>query len=112
MAYNETRAKRVRQKLEALPLGSLIEKKMFGGLAFLLHGKMCINVSGEKLMCRFDPTLEQEVQTKNGYLPMIMRGKKYKGYCYVMESGFKSEKDFDYWISICVRFNEKMFLKE
>jgi hypothetical protein len=36
-----------------------------------------------------------------------MRGKEYKGYCYVAPDGFKSKKDFEYWVNLCVDFNKE-----
>lgn len=55
MAYNAKLAERVREYFFDLPGLKIEEKKMFGGLAFILNGKMCVNVSGENLMCRFAP---------------------------------------------------------
>lgn len=80
---------------------------MFSGLAFMVNDKMCINVSGEKLMCRFDPDLEEEVSEKNGFQPMIMRGRQLNGYCYVDPIGFTTKKDFEYWINLCLDYNKK-----
>ena len=73
----------------------------------MVNDKMCVNVAGEKLMCRFDPALTETVAGKNGYLPMIMKGKELKGYCFVEPHGFKSKKDFEYWVNLCLDFNEK-----
>lgn len=39
---------------------------------------------------------------------MIMKGREYKGYCYVSEAGFKLKKDFDYWIALALDFNKKV----
>lgn len=80
---------------------------MFGGLAFMVNGKMCINVSDDGLMCRYDPVLRDEVSTKAGYQPMIMKGKDLNGYCYVGPEGFQSDADFDYWVKLCLDFNER-----
>lgn len=80
---------------------------MFRGLAFMINSKMCISVSGENLMCRFDPALTQDIAEKTGFLPMIMRGKQLKGYCYVDPTGFKNKKDFEFWINLCLDFNDK-----
>ena len=80
---------------------------MFGGLAFMINSKMCINVSGENLMCRFDPDKHDMITEKKGFEPMIMRGKEYKGYCYVTPMGFASKKDFNFWINLCLAFNAK-----
>jgi TfoX/Sxy family transcriptional regulator of competence genes len=77
MAYDKTLADRVRAYLAELPKLEIEEKEMFRGLAFLVNGKMCVNVSGNNLMCRFDPTLTEELSAKRGFLQMIMKGKEY-----------------------------------
>lgn len=108
MAYSTTLADRVRNYLEAQTrLKKIEEKKMFRGLAFLVNGKMCVNVSGENLMCRFDPSLEDEVSERPGFQPMIMKGKQLKGYCYVSEEGYQSKANFEYWMKLCLAFNDK-----
>ncbi len=107
MAYNKKLADRIRKYLMKFPNLRVEEKRMFGGLAFMTNGKMCINVSGENLMCRFHPGLTQGLAEKTGFLPMIMKGKEYKGYCYVEPIGFKNAKDFEYWINLCLDFNGK-----
>ncbi len=107
MSFDLKLADRVRNYLSEIPGIKIEEKKMFRGLAFMIHDKMCVNVSGENLMCRFDPDKQQEVETKMGYLPMVMRGKELKGYCYVSPQGIKKEKDLAYWIELCLEFNVK-----
>ncbi|MCM5528393.1 TfoX/Sxy family protein [Parasegetibacter sp. NRK P23] len=107
MSYNTQLAEQVRTYLSQFEKYDIEEKEMFRGLAFMVNGKMCVNVSGENLMCRFDPSLLQEVAARKGYRPMIMKGKPYKGYCYVEPSGFKNKKDFEYWINLCLAFNEQ-----
>lgn len=106
MAYSIELADRVREFLQTIPELEIEEKKMFRGLAFLVNGKMCVNVSGDNLMCRFDPTLQEEVAERNGFQTMIMRGRELKGYCYVSEAGYKSKRDFEYWLKLCLGFNE------
>lgn len=107
MAFNTTLANRIRGHLSELTQLKVEEKKMFRGLTFMVNDKMCISVSGENLMCRFDPNLQDEVAEKTGYQPVIMRGKEYKGYCYVQPIGFETEKDLKYWLQICLDFNKK-----
>jgi TfoX/Sxy family transcriptional regulator of competence genes len=107
MAYNTALADRVRGYLSEIPKIKVEEKAMFSGLAFLVNGKMCVNVSGDNLMCRFDPALTDEVAERNGFLPMIMRGKQLKGYCYVTEEGYKPKSNFKYWLELCLDFNSK-----
>jgi len=107
MAYDTGLADKIREYLSQVPKLKIEEKKMFRGLAFMVNGKMCVNVSGDNLMCRFDPARQEEVVEKKGYEPMIMRGKELKGYCYVSPIGLKSKKDFEYWISLCLDFNKR-----
>lgn len=107
MAYDTKLADRIRQCLADFPKLKVEEKKMFSGLTFMVNGKMCVSVSGENLMCRFDPILQEEVAEKNGFQRMIMKGREYKGYCYVSPDGYKAKKDFEYWIKLCLDFNEK-----
>jgi TfoX/Sxy family transcriptional regulator of competence genes len=107
MAYNTKLAARVREYLAHVPNIQIVEKKMFGGLAFMVNGKMCVNISGENLMCRFDPNLQEEIAKRKGYQTMIMKGKKYKGYCYVNPEGVQTESDFEYWIKLCLSFNNQ-----
>jgi hypothetical protein len=107
MAYDIKLADRIREYLLKFPPLKIEEKEMFRGLTFMINGKMCVSVSGENLMCRFDPGLQEEVAEKNGFAPMIMKGKELKGYCYINPAGFKSERDFEYWMNLCVDFNER-----
>lgn len=105
MPYDISLADRIREYLITFPELQIEEKTMFSGLAFLVNEKMCVNVSDDKLMCRFDPALIDEVAEKNGFLPMVMKGKELKGYCYVEPSGFKTKKDFEFWLNLCLDFN-------
>ncbi len=103
MAYNEKLADKLRKALSEI--SNLKEKKMFGGLAFMVNDKMCINVSGDNLMCRFNHDLEDNISKKKGYQKVIMKGREFKGYCYVKPEGFKTKKQFDFWINLCLDFN-------
>ncbi|KMQ60322.1 RNA methyltransferase [Chryseobacterium angstadtii] len=105
MAYSTELADRIRERLSVIPDLEIREKKMFSGLSFLVNDKMCINVSHDNLMCRYDPDLEEEVSERTGFLPMIMKGKQLKGYCYVEPAGFQKQADFEYWIKICLDYN-------
>ncbi len=106
MNYNTELADRVREYLAGIIKIEVVEKRMFGGLAFMINGKMCINVSGENLMCRFNPELTLELSERKGYMPMIMKGKEIKGYCYIEPTGFKEKENFEFWIDLCLQFNE------
>lgn len=107
MAYNLKVADRVREYLAKFTDKNIEEKNMFAGLAFMVNDKMCINVSGENLLCRFDSKKIEEVSSKMGYQPMVMKGKEYKGYCYVAPEGFQTKQDFEYWLNLCLSFNDE-----
>ena len=107
MAYDNELAVRVRDYLKECEEFQVEEKKMFGGLAFLVNGKMCINVGDNQLMCRFDPVLTESLAERSGFSPMIMKGRTLKGYCYVDPIGCKSKKDFEFWINTCLNYNDK-----
>ena len=106
MAYDITLAKKISAYLADVPGIIVKEQKMMGGLAFMINGKMCINVSGNRLMCRFDPSATGNIAERKGIVAMTMKGKEYKGYCYVEPDGFKSKKDFEFWMNLCLDFNE------
>ncbi|MFU1859407.1 TfoX/Sxy family protein [Sphingobacterium sp. NGMCC 1.201703] len=105
MAYNNELANRVRERLAMEENIEVEEKKMFSGLSFLVNGKMCVNVSHDNLMCRYNAELEDEVSERKGFLPMTMKGKQLKGYCYVEPIGFQKPHDFEHWIQICLDYN-------
>lgn len=105
MAFNILLANRVRECLMYYPNLEIEEKAMFGALAFLVNGKMCVNVSGDELMCRIDPAMQAELAQQQGYKTMVMRGKKLKGYCIVDSSGLAKNEELEYWIKICLDYN-------
>lgn len=107
MAYDTLLADRVREYLAGFSKLDIEEKEMFSGLAFLVNGKMCVNISGQNLMCRFDPTLTEELSEKTGFVQTIMKGKEYKGYCYVEPMGIKNKNDLEFWIDLCLDFNDR-----
>lgn len=73
----------------------------------MLNGKMCIGVVKDEMMCRIDPEVYAMALEKRGCREMVFTGKPMKGYVFVAEEGMKSKKDFDYWINLCVEFNNK-----
>jgi TfoX/Sxy family transcriptional regulator of competence genes len=106
MGYNEKLAQRVRTAL--LDLSRVEEKKMFSGLTFMVNGKMCISVSKDRIMCRIDPELHDDVLKKKGCRTVEMGGRKYKGYVYVNEDSIKTKKDLDYWLKLALEFNKRV----
>ena len=105
MAYNEQLTNRVRAALAAIP--NVEEKKMFSGITFMVNGKMCISVGNDRIMCRVDPAIHDDVVVRKGSRTVQMKGRDYRGYIYVSEEGIKTKKDFDFWIILSLEFNKK-----
>ena len=105
MAYNEKLSNRIREALADLP--NIEEKMMFGGVCFMLNGKMCVGVTKDEMMCRIDPDVYHSALEKKGCREMVFTGKAMKGYVFINDEGMKSKKEFDYWINLCVEFNIK-----
>lgn len=103
MAYNTKLADRIREAIADIP--HVEEKFMFGGVCFMLNGKMCIGVVQDEMMCRINPEVYEKALHKDGCREMVFTGKPMKGYVYVSEEGMKTKKEFDYWINLCVAFN-------
>jgi TfoX/Sxy family transcriptional regulator of competence genes len=104
MAYNEELAGKIRAALSELP--QVAEKKMFGGLAFMVNRKMCITAGANRIMCRIDPALHEEVIKKKGCSTVIMRGREYKGYVHVSAESIKNKKDLEYWLELALDYNK------
>ncbi len=106
MSYNEKLADRTREII-ALTHKKVEEKKMFGGLCFMVNDKMCVGVEKERLMVRIDPDLFDEVIVKEGCKPMDFTGKIMKGYVFVDIESLNTKKKLDYWIQLALEFNKK-----
>lgn len=104
MAFNEKLADRIREALLNIP--KVEEKYMFGGVCFMMDGKMCIGVVNNEMMCRINPAMDEIVLEKSGCRPMVFTGKRMKGYVFVSEECMKKKKDFDYWLGLCLLFNK------
>lgn len=104
MAYNDTIANRIRGALSHL--SNVKEKKMFGGLAFMVDDKMCITAGADRMMCRINPAIHDEVIKRNGCHTVIMSGREYKGYVHVAWDSLQNQEDFDYWIGLALHYNK------
>jgi TfoX/Sxy family transcriptional regulator of competence genes len=105
MAYNEKLTARIREALAQI--SKVEEKRMFRGVTFMVNDKMCISAGDNKIMCRIDPSIHDEVLKRKGCETVKMKGREYRGYVYVSEEGIKTKKDLDYWIGIALEFNKR-----
>ena len=102
MAHEEAVADRVRK--EFLKIEGVTERKMFGGIAFMVHGNMCCGVINDKLMVRVGPEEYKASLTKPNVHEMDFTGRPLKGFIYVEPAGFKSVKDLKYWINKAMEY--------
>ncbi len=105
MANNLLLTNRVRTALTGVR--RIKEVRMFSGITFMVNGKMCISVGPHRLMCRIDPAIHKEVVERKGARGVKMRGHEYRGFVYVDEDLVKSKKNLEYWVALCLDFNER-----
>ena len=105
MPYNEKLADRVREII-ALTNKKVEEKKMFGGLCFMVDDKMCVGVESERMMVRLDPAVFDEAIEKEGCGPMDFTGKVMKGFVFVDADVLKTKKQLDYWMELALEYNK------
>ena len=106
MAYDTFLSDRVRWVLESKKV-PFTEKKMFGGIAYMVDDKMCIGINKEKLMARIDPVFYDEALTKKGCVPMNFTGRAMKGFVFVNPEGIEEDHLLEYWIDKCLEYNPK-----
>ncbi len=102
MAYDEGVAQRIREALT--PRNDIVEKKMFGGLAFMLAGNMCCGVIGETLMVRVGAEAYPRALAEPHARKMDFNGKPLKVFDYVAPEGFKRDEDLAAWLARGVAF--------
>lgn len=104
MAYSEKLANRIRERFS--DLRNVEEKEMMGGLTFMYNGKMCVGIIKDEMMCRIDPGLHEAAVERTGCRTMDFTNRPMKGYVMIDDSGMKTQKDFNYWISLALDFNK------
>lgn len=110
MAYDEFLADRARQVLTEKSV-SYMEKKMMGGLCFMVDDKMCFGMHIDKstntslLMARIGKDNYEEALKKEHCSEMNFTGRAMNGYVFVSEEGIDLDVDLKYWIQLCLDFN-------
>ena len=97
MAYDEGTAQRLRDLL--VDLDDVVEKKMFGGLAFMVRGNMCIGVNKETLMVRVGKEKHDEAVSQPHARPMDFTGKPMQGFIFVDPEGHETDEDLEGWLN-------------
>jgi TfoX/Sxy family transcriptional regulator of competence genes len=103
MAYDLELAKRIKAKMAGLP--ALEEKKMFGGVGFLLNGNVACGVNKNDMIVRVDPEKYHDVEVNVPFArPFALSGKPMKGWLLIAPEGLRTEADLDRWIKEGVDF--------
>ena len=95
MAYDEGLAAKVRDIVG----GAATEKKMFGGLSFLIGGNMACGVHGDSLIVRLAPDATADALAEAGARPFDMTGRPMKGWIMVDRPGYEEAADLELWVS-------------
>jgi TfoX/Sxy family transcriptional regulator of competence genes len=104
MAYDEKLAARTREIISKTHKITE-EKKMFGGLCFMVNDKMCVGVERERMMIRLDPAIYDEVIGMEGCHTMDFTGKPMRGYVFVDATALTTQKKLAYWIGLALDYN-------
>jgi TfoX/Sxy family transcriptional regulator of competence genes len=103
MAYDEDLANRLRELLA--DEDAITERKMFGGLAFLLNGHMSVSASGQGgLLARIDPAETDAVLAKEHVSRMEMRGRTMDGWVRVAPEGVRTKRQLQPWVKRSVSY--------
>jgi TfoX/Sxy family transcriptional regulator of competence genes len=111
VAYDDDLANRIRELVGSEP--GLTEKKMFGGLAFLINGNMSVSVSGQGgLLLRVDPEQTDALLTKPHAEPFEMRGRSMQGWLRVAPEGLATRRQLERWVSRGVTYARSLPAKQ
>ncbi len=103
MSYSEAAASRVRKALAGRK--EIIEKELFGGIAFLLGGNMCVGVHGDDLIVRIEPSTTAAMLKEPGAKPFDLAGRPgMAGWLLVAPAGYRTEAALETWVSRGVGF--------
>jgi TfoX/Sxy family transcriptional regulator of competence genes len=98
VAFDEALADRIRDVLASRP--GLSERKMFGGIAFMLAGNMAVGVIGEDLMVRLDPADAEKALREPHARPMDFTGRPAKNMVYVDSEGTAGDEGLAAWVEV------------
>lgn len=106
MAYDVALAERIDRLLQGRP--RVIQKRMFGGICFLVDGKMCCGIVGNKLVVRVGPAQYASALTRAHTQPMDFTGRPLRGFLYVRPGGLRRRSALKAWIDLALRYVESL----
>ncbi len=105
MPYDDVLANRIKEALGRIR--SIEEKRMFGGITFMVRGKMCVSVGKDSIMCRIDPAIHDAALQRKGCRTVVMKGRQYRGYVYVGTEAVRTKSELEYWVRRALEYNKK-----
>lgn len=102
MAFDETLAHRVRSLIGRRK--GFREKKMFGGVGFLLNGNMCVGIWKDSLVVRFDRRLHEATMSEPDVRPFDITGRAMKGWALIEPVGIEDDQNLQRWLELSVGF--------
>lgn len=111
MAYDEYLGERIKKIIQSKNV-NFFEKKMMGGLVFMVNEKMCCGIHIDKkygdslLMAKIGEAAYTAEIEKEVCLPMDFTGRPMRGYIYITPEGFDMDIDLEYWIQKALDFNQ------
>lgn len=112
MAYNEFLADRIGRFFKEKNV-NFHEKKMMGGLCYMVNDKMCCGIHFDKkhdcdlLMARIGEEATEASLNQEGCMPMDFTGRPMRGYVFITPDGFDMDSDLEHWLQLCLDFNPK-----
>ena len=106
MPYDEYLSERISRTFRDLNT-AFEEKKMMGGICFLVDDKMCAGVVKNKLMARIDPEIQDQALARKGCIEMDFTHRPMKGFVFVEPEGTDLDADLEYWVRLCLDYNPK-----
>ena len=106
MAFNEALAARVRELLGTSE--GVVEKRMFGGLAFLVHGNMSVGIHGNELIVRIEPGRTDQAIQESGVRIFDITGRPMQGWLLVSASALESKAALRKWVSKGVAYAQSL----
>jgi TfoX/Sxy family transcriptional regulator of competence genes len=106
MAYDEQLAERIRRAFghRKVPFA---EKRMMGGLCFMVDSKMCVGVEKDHLMVRIDPEVYDDALRGKGCVRMDFTGRPMRGFVFVNQAGLTTADELGHWLKLALDFNPK-----
>src|SRR5205809_4306153 len=109
MAYDESLAKRIDELVKGKK--GVTRKPMFGGIAYLLNGNMCVGVHKDELIIRYDPKKTEEITTDKHVRPFDITGRPMKGWSLVNKEGTKGS-GLDKWFEFSLSYVKSLPAKK